>query len=140
MRNILFRGKPLNCKVKGFAYGSLGVVRSDLVAIYQCKEFADDDMILVDVDTVGQYTGRNCYSDKGDKLHKIFDGDICDVTVFDCNGFEYHYTCKVEWCDGGFALVNDEKEFFKWLGEIEDTESDLTLIGNIYDNPELLKE
>lgn len=91
-------------------------------------------------ETVGQYTGRNCYSDKDDNLHKIFEGDICNVTTFDCNGTDYHHTCKVEWCDGGFALTNSKKDFFKWLGEIGDTESDLTLLGNIHNNPELIKK
>ena len=57
MREILFRGKCLGrLHMKGFVFGSLGVIDTDLVAIYQCKEFTEDVKFLVDLGTVGQYT------------------------------------------------------------------------------------
>lgn len=53
MREILFRGKPLGKIDEDFVYGSLGVISTDLVAIYQCKEFTEDVTTLVDIGTVG---------------------------------------------------------------------------------------
>ena len=132
MREILFRGKR---KDNGeWVYGSLGVVRSDLMAIYQCKEFENDSIILVDVDTVGQYTGL---TDKNGKM--IFEGDICNDSI----GVRF----MVKW-DADNALFigrtiggygKDGYYFAPQRIVYVGREPKVTVIGNAYDNPELLK-
>ena len=122
MREILFRGKPLGKLDEEFVYGSLGVISTDLVAIYQCEEYYEDIKTLVDIGTVGQYTGL---TDKNGK--KIFEGDIVE-----CNGGFYQIVFE----DGCFGAYQDEHYFFTLFSLYVAVE----VIGNIHDNPELLKE
>lgn len=132
MREILFRGKPLGNLHEKFIYGSLGVIDTDLCAIYHCFEFNDDEMQLVDICTVGQYTGL---TDKNGK--KIFEGDILRR--------RYHPEDDVviEWFDGSFRFrkANKPKDYgYSAVCCIQNAVSSLKIIGNIYDNPELLEE
>lgn len=140
IREILFRGKRLDNGewVYGDLLRKLDYMGNIITKIAVSSGY--DGYCVYDVGhkTVCQYTGRYCYSDKDDDLHKIFEGDIFDVTTFDHNGHDYHHICKVEWVDGGFALVSEKEDFFMWIGEVEDTESDFLLLGNIFDNPDLL--
>jgi uncharacterized phage protein (TIGR01671 family) len=128
MREILFRGKPVN-KVygNGFIYGSLGVIREGLVAIYNCLEFTEDIRQLIIPETVGQYTGLN---DKNGT--KIFEGDIVkygdtiNKVVFEQrNGTAY------------FGVVMDDTETWHFCHLT--SAAGMEVIGNIHDNPELLE-
>lgn len=78
---------------------------------------------LVDESTVCQYTGLN---DKN--VRKIFDGDILKN--------EYGYIGVVKWECCSFVLDwnswNASRDLYVWSNSIE-------VIGNIFDNPELLK-
>ena len=132
MREILFRGKPLGNLHGKFIYGSLGVIDTDVCAIYHCFEFNDDEMQLVDIGTVGQYTGL---TDKNGK--KIFEGDI----------LRRHYHPEddvvIEWFDGSFRFrkANKPKDYgYSAVCCIQNAVSSLKIIGNVYDNPELLEE
>lgn len=127
MREILFRGKPLGNLHGKFIYGSLGVIDTDLCAIYHCFEFNDDEIQLVDIGTVGQYTGL---TDKNDK--KIFEGDILkniesNRIVAICYG-----GCSFCYSYNGIIYGIDDSETGLEMNEWE-------IIGNIYDNPELLE-
>ena len=82
-------------------------------------------------DTVGMFTGREAY--KGDNKVKLFEGDRCILTLFDYNGLDTQYECAVEWCGGCFAFVNEEKGIFVPLCNVEDTDSDVEVVGTIYD-------
>lgn len=122
MREILFRGKPyINLHGK-FIYGSLGVIDTDLCAIYHCFEFTDDEMLLVDPETVGQYINL---TDKNGK--KIFEGDIVK-----CKNSS---PCKIAYIDSQFVMM--WKNFYRNFERVYDDE--VEVIGNIYDNPELLE-
>ena len=169
MREILFRGKPLGYIDNAFIYGSLGVISTDLVAIYQCKEFAEDDITLVDIGTVGQYTGL---TDKNGK--KIFEGDILkgkhtwhnyntrfggdekdffeqkirgaygkhkseEYAMFEKDRFFYFRNYVVEYYVpwGGYRAINGGQ--FYSLTQNFVYNRDAEIIGNIHDNPELLK-
>lgn len=122
MREILFRGKPLGNLHGKFIYGSLGVIDADLCAIYHCFEFKDDEMQLVDLGTVGQYTGL---TDKNGK--KIFEGDIVK--------YKNSSPCKIAYIDSQFVMM--WKNFYRNFEQVYDDE--IEVIGNIYDYPKLLE-
>lgn len=85
----------------------------------------------VDPSTISRYTGRTAQC-----TDKIFAGDICIVTVFDHNGLDYQYKCQVVWCDGAFFFDGIEDEFWMCMADVQDTDSDVEVIGNRWDNPE----
>lgn len=122
MREILFRGKPLGKLHGKFIYGSLGVIDTDLCAIYHCFEFNDDEIQLVDIGTVGQYTGL---TDRNGK--KIFEGDIVK--------YKNSSPCKIAYIDSQFVMM--WKNFYRNFERVYDDE--IEVIGNIYDNPKLLE-
>lgn len=79
----------------------------------------------VDPSTVGQYTGLE---DKNGR--RIFEGDIVDILT------ENEEIGVVEYEDGGF-LVSADGFCVDFHTNIKGT--DLDVIGNIHDNPELLE-
>jgi len=85
--------------------------------------------ILVDKETVGQYTGLH---DKNGK--EIYEGDIVKI---DCPTMKL--TGKIKYSEmSAMFYIHDEIE------DIEETlwyqKEEYEVIGNIYENPELLKE
>lgn len=129
-REILFRGKHIhamdsNEHLNGtWVHGYL----SDKDYIYD-KSLEGE--FLVDENTICQYTGL---TDKNGK--KIFEGDIlryADEIILKTvwNDRKYGYAAQ---CVKGSVLLKD----CKWgLWEFESDEAEV--IGNVFDNPELLK-
>lgn len=162
MREILFRGKPKNkvdyqrlshlypsnCE-NGFMLGSLD--------IFYEKYFINLFGICIEVipETVGQYTGKN---DKNG--NKIFEGDILKFndevweSCYTSCGYEYD-SWKVE--NYGVVGFDEDRAYFDFIKykfnensieadlhenhdiEFADFISELEVIGNIHDNPELLE-
>jgi hypothetical protein len=119
LRPIKFRGKPLeNNNDNQFVFGSLGVIHEDLVAIYWCNEFVDDGIILVDPETVGQFTGET-----DDCETEIYENDI----LWDARYEEY---CYVTYSEGGFNIIEDN---ISWNMQECDM-NDFTVVGNIHDH------
>lgn len=135
MREILFRGKPLGKLHDNFIYGSLGVICEDLCAIYHCHEFIDDDIQLVDIGTVGQYTGL---TDKNGK--KIFDGDILERKHKELVNHSQTMTVKYIPYKACFSAVDIGGGNVTFISDYLNNKYELEVIGNIHDNPELLKE
>lgn len=89
------------------------------------------DQYKIDEETVCQYTGLNDINGT-----KIFEGDI--VKYYNPYSKIWHtQIVKWDWRFAGFGLFDKESEWCKesdWL-KIKDIE----IVGNIYDNKELLK-
>ena len=95
----------------------------------------------VDETTIGEYTGLK---DKNEK--EIYEGDIVKINAHSYDfGFEKDRIGEIrfiEGCFGFYKQLSEKKYLFNELstesgyGELEYYE----VIGNIYDNPELLEE
>lgn len=132
-REILFRGKlEYNGK---WIYGDLLQYENGDVAIFgeklssfgcECTEMLKRDRVIPD--TIGQYTGLK---DKNGK--NIFEGDIVIIGE--------KLKTKVVYYDGAFRM---QSEFSPTPTDTTDMgymmrEFSVRVIGNIHDNPELMK-
>ena len=139
MREILFRGKYSKKSpdwIEGSFHRDEDTNICEIAYRYYKKENETKAGIwvygVVDPETVGQYTGLK---DKNGK--KIFEGDICKVTMFTCEGEDKHYLCEVCFDCGSFVFR--ERSGFDILPvDIYDFETDVEVIGKTYDNPELI--
>ena len=133
IREILFRGKC--CTTGEWVEGFLGI---EVLDDYVIQQFSFDeylaseciDQYSVKLETVGQYTGL---TDKNGK--KIFEGDILEGDLEDSLDPGAKWRSEIIWgkfgwnCKGNkISLPMDEYDIRE--GEV---------IGNIHDNPELLK-
>lgn len=134
MREILFRGKDFSGVINhSWCFGSLDTTEDDRAIIIYLDRFGNKCRIVVNPETVGQYTGL-----KDKNGTKIFEGDIIYavsnfdaanmVVVYDPAEFrlvlcEDYKTYKPGW---GFKCLCYESFYME-------------VVGNIYDNPELLE-
>ncbi len=125
MREIEFRGKLK--RTGKWAYGNLNINKAGTTII------TPDETPLgtygeVDSETVGQYTGKlDC------KANKIFEKDIVKG-IRRTNQYEEYEYFEVKFHNGCFIAGNfNMHEFFDKFSHKE-------VIGNIYDNPELLEK
>lgn len=132
MREILFRGKRLDNGewVKGFITAACDCA-GRLYFIEQPAQDLDDcnHSYEVDFTTIGQYTGM---LDKNGI--KIFEGDIVDFS--DRSDGDGYGVVRYDETETEFEIEYDN--ICKSLGR-HYYPKDIEVIGNIYDNPELLK-
>ena len=138
MREILFRGqtrkKGEKVRLDGspidsnWVYGGIfpNNKGGDFAIIYQ--QYPKIEKYTVYADTVGQYTG---FLDKNGK--KIFEGDIIQ-------SLETKETAVVQWFPEHSAFMVWCKSSNEVGFLYECTKSNIEVIGNIHDNPELLKQ
>lgn len=155
MREILFRGKRKDNGewIEGDLLHDRFIFSNEKICrIYNEESKLTHRQDLVIPETVGQYTGL---PDKNGK--KIFEGDIVEFYFFD-KEHKNTKTMQVEWRDSGFCMrelfrnyrladdfsIIDEK-IFTYRNEIRNgvyrtnNVYFIEVIGNIHDNPELLK-
>lgn len=128
MREILFRGRAINA-------GKWLV--GDLFQYAATAQIWTTDPIdggkwnyLVNPSTVGQYTGLQDMNGK-----RIFEGDVVHVhdTLVRCDKPYHEFEGYVEYRDGSFVICCEDSTHYRWL------DYEVKVIGNIHDNPELLK-
>lgn len=128
MRKIKCRG--YNAKNKKWIYGYYLKTRGKH---FICPdEFATGkswDDYEVDPESVGQFTGLH---DKNGK--EIFDGDV--LKIKEPNG--YYSEVEVSFCDKGYWAINHGINERVIAGFVDAKK--IEVIGNIYDNPELIKK
>lgn len=133
MREILFRGKRIDN-----GEWVEGGYRHEKVGEYFTAVFIIEPLTSgvwehhrVDPSTVGQYTGL---TDKHGK--RIFEGDIVRFKWdMDCE-----YCHIIEFVDGEFCATPVLSLENLWSIRICGENKKFTVIGNIHDNPELVKE
>lgn len=156
-REILFRGRisknewVYGLPIEGEPLMGRGketcIVTKPGLSYYDGVLMTYDECVEVDPDTIGQLTGL---TDRNGV--KIFEGDIVAVKVYNSPIFENY---KVVWFvgDGGFHLFRPKREKMDvgWdakrgeigygtdLNDLVIRQRMVEVIGNIYDNPELLE-
>lgn len=121
MREYLFRGKTIaNGK---WSEGTLLVTKQGCCITPDATVY-----VAVDPETVGQYTGL---TDKNGT--KIFEGDIIDFLYR--SGYDDYGIVQYDADETEFGFVYNS--IYEGLGRHYQSK-DIEVIGNIYDNPELL--
>lgn len=70
---------------------------------------------------------------------EIFEGDIVQFEeCYEVSDFLYINTGIIEWCQGGFHVTNRDSVLMEDL--LDGDSLDVTIIGNVYENPEILEE
>lgn len=136
MREILFRGRDFNGKwIYGYychqfpRHSAFGQQMTEYDVEYHLIITKKGRRFVVNPDTIGQYIGM---TDKNSK--KIFEGDIIITPQFNTPNKKYvvKYITNIA-TFAGVDLLNDS--YFTTF----DCDSEMfEVIGNIYDNPELL--
>ena len=135
MREIKFRG--YSPKEGRWSYGDLLTMYADIEGTF-ISDRQDGIIYRVRADTVGQYTGLK---DKNGK--EIYEGDIVEVKD---KRYELHGIGIVEWDreNGLWAVYFPDTQgatmLRDWLPKEYEASLSTEVIGNIYENPELLEE
>lgn len=122
-REILFRGKSGD----GWHYGLLTKYGNHKWRVVE----EDNNMVTVKTDTIGQYTGLTDTNDT-----KIFEGDILQVNY---HGDEIgrvciYYKYAMYLCNTIYGDID-----YDTLGMLN-ANYQLEVIGNVYDNPEMVSQ
>ncbi len=139
-REILFRGKKSNGR---WVYGSLVVSENIAPAIYYegGKGVAKQlDWCYVKPDSIGQYTGL-----KDKNGNKIFEGDIVRFSYITdgVKPIEIECLAKVVFEDGSFMIKcvkgHVHNSMQRALFAMDYFNIKVEVVGNVIDNPELIK-
>ena len=128
MREIMFRGKR---KDNGeWVYGDLMRERGPTkTAIIPIEKY---EIVLVDEETVGQNIGQ-----KDENGTEIFEGDIVRFKRIDALGWTRQRIGQVRYSEivPVFYILATTGDGWDWCDCL-----DIEIIGNVFDNPELLEE
>lgn len=135
MRTILFRGKEFSGVLNhAWVVGSLDMNEKEIPSIRFLDSFENKCAIFVNPSTIGEYTG---FTDPYGR--KIFEGDILKIITPD-----YEYITKVYSKKNTLCVdVGNQEKICTPIGLAVDIWNDecfnLKVVGNIFDNPELLE-
>ena len=140
-RKILFRGKSLSNREWVYGFYTQGIFINPNTGKETIRHIIDNELLHdVDIDTVGQFTGM---TDKNGV--KIFESDIVECVSWneyfskDGQPMEpFRRKMYVDFRRGGFKMVEPMPEPMKDNEWDIIYNGDIVIIGNIYDNPELL--
>lgn len=135
MREILFRGRDFSGFLNSWIFGSLDTTENEHTIMIYSDGFGNKCRIFVDPKTVGQYTGL---TDKNGK--RIFEGDIvayCTSTNRVTNKELHEVVFETRGESGYFGIKISDIETWGFCMEVP--AKLMEIIGNIHDNPELLK-
>lgn len=126
MRDILFRGKRL--KDDKWIYGYLA--SADTINNINRVDMGNED---VDEETIGQWTG---FMDENRTY--IFEGDVLEYS-YNIDDYDEPgtYRSVVSFKNGIFCLDNDDEMSLSYI--FWKTDDCVNVLGNVYDNPELMK-
>ncbi len=154
-RTIKFRGKTVNGNK--WVYGDLLHIAGGYIIYHgsqkDCEittgkhvsvELLHDEISVVVPETIGQFTGLFDKNGKG-----IYEGDIVEQIV--TNGYDYGFIGEVGFDNGVFGIKHKTYKGyivsrFVYSSHWNDGHAHGTILyeyelkGNIYDNPELIKE
>lgn len=131
MREILFRGKDFSGVINhSWCFGSLDTIEDDRAIIIYPDRFGNKCRIIVDPKTVGQYTGL-----KDKNGTKIFEGDVVKRFLLG-----KMYIFQIGYDNGLASFIGQAGIKFTTFDydSAEFASAEFEVVGNIYDNPELL--
>ena len=131
MREILFKAKRVDNGEwieGGFCQSSNG--RTFLAGV---SKYGYIDGLEVVPETICQYTGFNDYHD-----NKIWENDLIECKEFSNGYLIKHFLSQVEWDDTGTGFAfKDSKHGWAFMDSLAVYECEV--IGNVFDNPKLMK-
>ena len=139
-REIIFRGK--SSVTNEWAYGSLVKVGNEnhIVGFDEVDldghhiRYYSDRPVFTKQGTIGQFTGLCDLNGK-----EIYEGDI--VRIYDG---EICFNIVVKWSEEAMAFMacycDGNQSPLSWFSNLLSRTHEIEVIGNIYDNPELMEE
>lgn len=143
MHNVIFRGKRLQGGewIEGYFYKSdinkreRESGKATLIFTPDCETFIYvpeyHNSFMVDPETVGEWTGL--YDKNGTK---VFEGDVLAITDKYDHTVKWSVDCKLS----AFCANQNGVNYSTYLGEFANGYYSMEVIGNVYDNAELLGE
>ena len=132
MREIKFRAKTVT--TDSWVYGHYAFVDGFHV-IYE----GTSNPVIIKLNTLGEYTGLKDKNGQG--CCEIYEGDILGFCDFDSlrtggNTSDKMHTAVVKFSEGSWVV--EDGGYCDYLYQVIANDSELEIIGNIYENPELL--
>lgn len=145
MKDILFKAKVKNWRelpteeqwVYGYYVRGFNVYEEPIHIIFDPTTIFEnnktDGWDEIDPDTLCRYTGSNDNHD-----NKIWENDLIECKKFSNGYLIKHFLSQIEWDDGGTGFAfKDGKHSWAFMDSL--TVYECQVIGNIFDNPELLE-